>query len=54
MWLDQADAQIISDGEEVTLMAWGNAIMKKVHKNADGLVTGIDAGTYFFVYFEYG
>ena len=28
VWLDQADAQQIKEGEEVTLMDWGNAIVK--------------------------
>ncbi|KAI7845298.1 hypothetical protein COHA_001141 [Chlorella ohadii] len=43
LWLDQADAQALSEGEEVTLMGWGNAIMRKVHKDASGAVTAIDA-----------
>ena len=28
LWLDQADAQAVSEGEEVTLMDWGNAIIR--------------------------
>ena len=28
LWLDQADAQAVSEGEEVTLMDWGNAIIQ--------------------------
>jgi glutamyl-tRNA synthetase len=28
VWLDQADAQQIKEGEEVTLMDWGNAVVK--------------------------
>jgi hypothetical protein len=28
VWLDQADSQVVSEGEEVTLMDWGNAIIK--------------------------
>ena len=28
LWLDQADAQAVADGEEVTLMDWGNAIIR--------------------------
>lgn len=43
LWLDQADAQALSEGEEVTLMGWGNAIMRKLHKDASGAVTAIDA-----------
>lgn len=28
VWLDQADGQVLTEGEEVTLMDWGNAIIK--------------------------
>jgi hypothetical protein len=28
VWLDQADGQEVQEGEEVTLMDWGNAIIK--------------------------
>ncbi len=28
LWLDQADAQAMAEGEEVTLMDWGNAIIR--------------------------
>lgn len=28
VWLEQADATAIKEGEEVTLMDWGNAIVK--------------------------
>jgi hypothetical protein len=28
VWLDQADGQEVKEGEEVTLMDWGNAIIK--------------------------
>lgn len=43
IWLDQADALEVKEGEEVTLMEWGNCIIKKVHKNSAGAVTAIDA-----------
>lgn len=39
IWLDQADAQSISVDEEVTLMDWGNAIVKGIDKDQDGNVT---------------
>ena len=38
VWLDYADASLISEGEEVTLMDWGNAIVKEV-KIENGIVT---------------
>lgn len=41
--LEQADAAAMKDGEEVTFMDWGNVIIEKVHKNADGIVTSLDA-----------
>ena len=28
VWLEQEDARLISQGEEVTLMDWGNAIVE--------------------------
>lgn len=41
VWLEQEDAQLLHDGEEVTLMDWGNAIVEKVQRGADGhTVTG--------------
>lgn len=45
LWLDQADAAQLIEGEEITLMAWGNIIVDRVHKEADGLgvVTSVDA-----------
>jgi hypothetical protein len=27
IWLDQADGQVLSEGEEVTFMDWGNAFI---------------------------
>ena len=45
IWLDQADAAAVSEGEEVTLMDWGNAIIRSVQRDASsGAVTAIDAG----------
>ncbi|XP_039140200.1 glutamate--tRNA ligase, cytoplasmic [Dioscorea cayenensis subsp. rotundata] len=38
IWLDYADASLISEGEEVTLMDWGNAIVKEIKKE-NGIVT---------------
>lgn len=40
--IDQEDAAVLKDGEEFTLMDWGNAIVEKIHKEGD-IVTGIDA-----------
>lgn len=39
IWLDHADAESISVDEEVTLMDWGNAIVKEISRDQDGKVT---------------
>lgn len=44
IYLDQADAQEVKPGEEVTLCDWGNCILRSIHKDPiTGLVTAIDA-----------
>lgn len=39
--LEREDAGEIADGEEVTLMRWGNVIVDAVQRDADGNVTGL-------------
>jgi glutamyl-tRNA synthetase len=40
--IDMADAREIVEGEEVTLMSWGNAIIEKIEKDSvTGAVTGL-------------
>ncbi|PNW76392.1 hypothetical protein CHLRE_11g467547v5 [Chlamydomonas reinhardtii] len=42
LWLEQADAAAISEGEEVTLMSWGNAVITAVTRDAaTGAVTAL-------------
>ncbi|KAK9920119.1 hypothetical protein M0R45_028680 [Rubus argutus] len=43
IWIDRADAESITVDEEVTLMDWGNAIVKKIEKDQDGnlALTGV-------------
>ncbi|PNH09799.1 putative glutamate--tRNA ligase, cytoplasmic [Tetrabaena socialis] len=42
LWLDQVDAAAVSEGEEVTLMDWGNAIIKTITRDpATGAVTAV-------------
>lgn len=41
IWLDLADAVSLSAGEEVTLMDWGNAIVKEIEKDQDGNIIGL-------------
>jgi len=43
IWLDQSDANSVSENEEVTLMGWGNCIIKSLTKDGQGNVTGITA-----------
>lgn len=40
IWLDYADASTVSEGEEVTLMDWGNAIITEI-KKVNGSVTNL-------------
>eukprot|EP00899_Mesostigma_viride_P002419 jgi/Mesvir1/12178/Mv00421-RA.1 len=43
IWLEQADAQQLADGMEVTLMDWGNAIVRTMERDASGAVTAVGA-----------
>lgn len=43
VWLEQADAAAIKEGEEVTLMDWGNAFVRRIHTDSEtGLVSGLE------------
>jgi glutamyl-tRNA synthetase len=35
IWIEQEDAQRFTEGEEITLMNWGNAYVRKITKSAD-------------------
>ncbi len=39
VWIDTADAKEIAEGEELTLMQWGNAIVDRVEKDSHGVIT---------------
>ncbi|TIA90962.1 hypothetical protein E3P99_01308 [Wallemia hederae] len=41
VYIDQEDAKSFGDGEEITLMAWGNAIVKSKEVNAEGVATAL-------------
>ncbi|KAG9327404.1 hypothetical protein KVV02_005980 [Mortierella alpina] len=43
IWMDQADCKAFEVNEEVTLMDWGNAFIRSIEKNAEGIVTGVQA-----------
>merc|ERR1719506_772703 len=40
VFLRKSDLALLSDGEEVTLLHWGNAFIKKVNKGKNGEITG--------------
>ncbi|KTW29777.1 glutamate-tRNA ligase [Pneumocystis carinii B80] len=40
--LDQEDALTFKDNEEITLMDWGNAVIKKIIKNNSGIIDSIE------------
>ncbi|KAF9924132.1 hypothetical protein FBU30_005849 [Linnemannia zychae] len=39
IWMDQVDCKDLELNEEVTLMDWGNAFVRSIEKNAEGVVT---------------
>eukprot|EP00775_Hariotina_reticulata_P007441 gene7441-7651_t len=43
VWVEQADAAALVEGQEVTLMDWGNALIKGVQRDAAGAVTAASA-----------
>lgn len=45
LYIDQADAALVKDGEEVTIMGWGNIILNKIEKDDAGKVVKISAKT---------
>jgi len=42
LWLEQEDAASVVEGEEVTLMDWGNCFIRKIVKSDNGTVVNID------------
>ena len=40
--IEQVDAKSFKQDEEITLMNWGNAIVRKITTGADGAVTGLE------------
>ncbi|XP_073041611.1 glutamate--tRNA ligase, cytoplasmic-like [Primulina eburnea] len=39
IWMDYADAESIAVDEEVTLKDWGNAVVKEIKKDQNGIIT---------------
>ncbi|KAG0749319.1 hypothetical protein G6F16_001108 [Rhizopus arrhizus] len=42
IYLDQEDAKSLKEGEEITLMDWGNVFVRKVAKNEKGETTSVE------------
>ncbi|KAI5072108.1 hypothetical protein GOP47_0012214 [Adiantum capillus-veneris] len=42
IWLEAADAAAVAEGEEVTLMDWGNAVVETVERDGSGNVVGLE------------
>ena len=43
IYIERVDANSVTEGEEVTLMDWGNCYFKKLHRDGAGNVVKIDA-----------
>lgn len=43
IYIDYADAEALKEGENATFINWGNLLIKKVHKDASGAITSVDA-----------
>lgn len=42
IWVEQVDAVTFEEGEEVTLMNWGNALVREISRDNTGLITAMD------------
>eukprot|EP01012_Entosiphon_sulcatum_P048417 TRINITY_DN66895_c0_g1_i1.p1 TRINITY_DN66895_c0_g1~~TRINITY_DN66895_c0_g1_i1.p1 ORF type:complete len:567 (-),score=113.96 TRINITY_DN66895_c0_g1_i1:61-1761(-) len=42
IFLEQKDVELLKEGEEVTLMDWGNAFVTKIHRDGAGNPTALD------------
>ncbi|XP_054737375.1 bifunctional glutamate/proline--tRNA ligase [Anastrepha obliqua] len=43
IYIDYEDAVALKEGENATFINWGNLLIKKVHKDNSGKITGVDA-----------
>lgn len=43
LYIDQCDAVTIKEGEEITLLRWGNFVISRIEKDTDGCVTHMHA-----------
>ncbi|KAH0594656.1 hypothetical protein MHUMG1_07490 [Metarhizium humberi] len=49
IYIEQADAAAVRQGEEITLMSWGNALVRQVTRSNDQPVTGLQLGSILMV-----
>ncbi|EDW14211.1 bifunctional glutamate/proline--tRNA ligase [Drosophila mojavensis] len=43
IYIDYVDAEALKEGENATFINWGNLLIKKVHRDASGAITSVDA-----------
>ncbi|KAL7727828.1 hypothetical protein ACLKA6_019764 [Drosophila palustris] len=43
IYIDYVDAEALKEGENATFINWGNLLISKVHKDASGNITAVDA-----------
>ncbi|XP_030371393.1 bifunctional glutamate/proline--tRNA ligase [Scaptodrosophila lebanonensis] len=43
IYIDYADAEALKEGDNATFINWGNLLIKRVHKDASGKITFVDA-----------
>ncbi|KAH8312817.1 hypothetical protein KR044_013065 [Drosophila immigrans] len=43
IYIDYVDAEALKEGENATFINWGNLLIKKVHKDASGNISSVDA-----------
>jgi tRNA synthetases class I (E and Q), catalytic domain/tRNA synthetases class I (E and Q), anti-codon binding domain len=39
LWLEGEDTKLMSEGEEITLMGWGNCVVKKIERDGDRVLS---------------
>lgn len=43
VYIDLVDAEALKEGENATFINWGNLLIKKINKDPQGKITGVDA-----------
>lgn len=53
VWLEAEDAALIKQDEEITLMYWGNCIIRNITKNGDTVTALYVQCGFFFFFFSF-